>query len=78
MAGSFTLHLHLGHLADVFIQSDVQFTMKVYLTVFSVKQLEALDVLQLYALGQSLPLQVDVRKLWQGSGCVWRQERKPL
>lgn len=49
--------------------------MVVYLAMFSVEQLEALYVLQFDALGQSLPLQVNVRELWQGSGCIWRRER---
>lgn len=42
-----------------------------YLTVFSVQQLKALYVLQLNALWQSLPLEVDVWELWESSGCIW-------
>lgn len=41
-----------------------------YLTVFSVQQLKALYVLQLDALWQSLPLEVDVWELWESSGCI--------
>lgn len=44
-----------------------------YLTVLSVQQLKALDVLQLDSLRQRLPLQVDVWELWEGSGCIWNK-----
>lgn len=42
-----------------------------YLTVFSVQQLKALYVLQLNALWQRLPLEVDVWELWESSGRIW-------
>lgn len=47
-----------------------------YLTVFSVQQLKALYVLQLNALWQRLPLEVDVWELWKSSGCIWNTGHK--
>lgn len=47
-----------------------------YLTVFSVQQLKALYVLQLNALWQRLPLEVDVWELWESSGCIWNTRHK--
>lgn len=39
--------------------------------MFSVQQLKALYVLQLNALWQRFPLEIDVWELWESSGCIW-------
>lgn len=46
-----------------------------YLTMFSVQQLKALYVLQLNALWQRLPLEIDLWELWESSGCIWTQDK---
>lgn len=43
----------------------------VYLTMFSVQYLKALYVLQLNTIGKRFPLEVNVCKLWECSGCIW-------
>lgn len=49
-----------------------------YLTVFPVKQLKALYVLEFNPLRQSLSLEIDIRKLWESSGSIWTKTRRNL
>lgn len=46
-----------------------------YLTVLSVEQLKALNVLQLNTFWQRLPLQVNIGELWEGTGCICKKEQ---
>lgn len=39
--------------------------------MFSVQHLKTLYVLQLNTIGQRFPLEVNVRELWECSGCIW-------
>lgn len=39
--------------------------------MFSVQYLKALYVLQLNTIGKRFPLEVNVCKLWECSGCIW-------